>query len=99
MLGSLLLILENRPRVPGKPGEEQQQIVLELEETVHLHLQWAGSHTAVLIEREARDAAIGGRVLILFADGLAKAIDLDVAGELGQLVRMEQPAAVGVQRL
>ena len=51
------------------------------------------------MEREAGDAAVGGDVLILLADRLAEPVDLDLAGQLGQLAGMQQPPAVRVERL
>ena len=45
------------------------------------------------IEREAGDAAVGGDVLVLLADRLAETVDLDVAGLLGQLARVDQALA------
>ena len=50
------------------------------------------------MEREAGDAAVRGDVLILLADRLAEPIDLDLAGELGELVRVQQPPPVRVER-
>ena len=48
---------------------------------------------------ETGQPAIRGDVLVLLSDRLAEAVDLDLAGLLGQLARMHEVPAIGVQRL
>ena len=60
-------------------------------------LQRLGLDAAVGIEREASDAAVRRDVLVLLADRLAEAVDLDVARQLGQLVR-DAAGAAGARR-
>ena len=59
----------------------------------------SGSAVTVIIpvEREAGHAAEGGDVLVLLADRLAQTVDLDVAGQFGQLPGM-QVAGAGAHR-
>ena len=80
-------------------GEEQQQVVLEVEQRVHRQLQRLGVDAVVRVEREAGHAAVRGDVLVLLADRLAQPFDLDLARQLRQLVRMQQPPPVRVERL
>ena len=62
-------------------------------------LQRLGLDAAVRVEREAGEAAVRGDVLVLLADRLAEPVDLDLARQLGELARMQQPAPVRVERL
>src|SRR5262249_38667908 len=48
---------------------------------------------------EARQAAIGGDVLILLPDRLAEPVDLQMTGKLGQLPGMDQLVAESMQPL
>src|SRR5207302_278625 len=61
--------------------------------------QRPGLDLAVGQELEAGQPAVGGDVLVLLADRLAEAVDLDVAGLLRQVARVDQVLLVGVQRL
>src|SRR5262245_16288334 len=51
------------------------------------------------MEREAREAAEGRDVLVLLADRLAEAVDLDVACLLGEILREHRATLVGVKGL
>jgi hypothetical protein len=94
-----LLVGEDAARAAREAGEEQQQVVLQVEQRVHRHLERLGVHGAVGMEREAGHATVGGDVLVLLAHRFAQAVDLDVAGQLGQLARVQQAFPVRVQRL
>ena len=87
------------PARAREAGEEEQQVVFEVEQRVDRDLQRLGLDRAVRVEREAGQAAVRGDVLVLLADRLAQPIDLDLAGLLGELARMQQPAPVRVERL
>jgi hypothetical protein len=51
------------------------------------------------MECEASQPSVGRDVLVLLADWLAEALDLDVAGELCKLARVQQSSPVGIERL
>ena len=84
---------------PGIPGEEQEQVVLEVVERLGGDLQRPGFHLFVRKKTEAGDAAEGGDILVLLADRLLEDLDLDAAGLLGQLLRMDQILLQRVERL
>ena len=86
------------PGAPREAGEEQQQVVLEIEQRVHRHAERLGLHAAVAVESKAGHAAERRDVLILLPNRLGEAVDLDVARQLGELVGMEQTAPVRVER-
>src|SRR5262249_24548290 len=85
LLGPPLLVVEKRTGVPRKAGEEQEQIVLEIEQGVHADAEGAGFNGIVGVKTKAGDAAVRRRVLILLADRLAKRVDLDVTREAREL--------------
>ena len=60
-------------------------------------LQLFGHHLIAGPEADVPDAAVGGDVLILLADGLPAAVDLDRAGTIGQFFRRHLPPAVREQ--
>ena len=79
-------------------GEEHQQALLQV---VQGALETASGETRDAVvggELEAREAAVGGDVLVLLADGLAEHVDLDVAGLLGQRAGGDVLALEGVDR-
>src|SRR5206468_893501 len=98
-LAPRVLLAEDVRGGPGIPGEEQEQVVLEVVERLGGDLQRPDFHLLVGKKTEAGDAAEGGDVLILLADWLLEDIDLDVAGLLGQLLRMNQTLPERVERL
>ena len=61
--------------------------------------QLLGRHLVAGPEADVPDSAERRNVLILLADGLSAAFDLDHAGPLGQLLRRYLPALVGEQRV
>ena len=54
-------------------------------------LQLLGDHLFAGSEADVTDAAERGDVLVLLADGLPAALDLDRAGALGELFRRHLP--------
>src|SRR5208282_3737961 len=94
-----VLILEDRSGAARIAGEEEQQIVLEIETRLVGDLERLGIDPAGRIDAEAGDAAIGGDVLVLLADRLAQQVDLDMAGLLRELLRRHEALPVGMQRL
>ena len=93
-----ILVLQDARGRAREAGEEEEQAVLEREAGLLIDRERRGIDRAVFPEREAGQATEGGDVLVLLADGLAQQVDLDVAGLLGQLARVNQRAAVGVER-
>lgn len=65
-------------------GEEEQQVVLQVEERFLGYPARAVFHAAVAVEGEDGDTADGGDILVLLADGFAEPVNLKVAGLLGQ---------------
>ena len=96
---SHLLFLQYAARAARKPGEEQQQVVLEREERLHAELQGFGVDRIIGVEGETGDAAVRRDVLVLLSNGLLQPVDLDFARQFSQIARMQQPPAVRVQRL
>jgi len=97
--GALILILQDVARAAREPGEEQQQVILELVERGLVDRERLGADLAGAIELEARDPAVGGDVLVLLADRPAEPVDLDLAGEPREIARQQQAALEAVQRL
>jgi hypothetical protein len=85
LLRAVVLVLEDRGGAPGVAGEEEEEVVLQVEERLLADLAGPVLDAPVLVEGEGRDAADGRDVLVLLADRLAELVDLDVAGLLGQL--------------
>ena len=98
-LAALLLVGQDAAGASREAGEEQQQVVLEIEQRVHRHAKRLGLDAAVAVEREAGHAAKRRDVLVLLPDRLGEAVDLDVARQFGEFVRMEETAPVRVERL
>ena len=98
LLRLVVLILEDRRGGARVAGEEEQQVVLEVEEGFLGDLARAEFHAAVLVEREGCDAADRGDILVLFADGLAELVDLDVAGLLGEVGGRDMRCLLAVWR-
>lgn len=83
-LGLLVLVLENRRGTARVAGEEEEEIVFEIEERLFRNAGRAVFDAAVFVKREGRDATDGGDILVLLADGLAEFVELDIAGLLGE---------------
>src|SRR5216684_3157937 len=98
-LGFGVLILQDRPGTARKAGKEQQQIVFEIKLGIHRYLQRLYIDAVVRMEGEAGQSAARGDILILLADRLAEAIDLDFASELRQLLRLDLAHPVYIERL
>ena len=96
-LGFVVLVLEDRRRTAAVAGEKQEEIIFEIKE------RFLGRHTGaifdatVLVKRERGDATDGGDVLVLFADGLAEFVELDIAGLFGEFGRGNQGALRSVE--
>ena len=52
--GALLLVGQYVPGAPRKPGEEQQQVVLQIEQRIHRQPKWLGQHPVVAVERASK---------------------------------------------
>ncbi len=63
------------------------------------HAQRLHADPMILVKREAGDSAKRRDVLVLLADGLAQAIDFDVAGKFRQFLGVGDLALLRVQRL
>src|SRR5437588_24969 len=94
-----VLLLEDARGRSAVSGEEEQQVVLQVVKRVGVDLERRGFDFVIREELKTGHAAIGRDVLILFADRLAEAVDLDVTRLFGQLVRVYDVLPVGVQRL
>ncbi len=84
-LGLLVLIFEDRGGAARVAGEKQQEVVLEVEERLFGNTRGAVFDAAVFVKREGGDTSDGGDVLVLFTDGFAEFVELDVAGLFGEL--------------
>ena len=73
------------PALREKPVKNSSRLSSRLNSVSIADLSGRASTLSSRLEREAGDAAEGGDVLVLLADRLAEAVDLDVAGLLGQL--------------
>src|SRR6516162_3280227 len=94
-----VLIFEDRTGLALKSGEEQQKIVFKVEQRIHSDFQRLCLDTAVFFKGKACQPAVGGDVLILLADRLRQPIDLDVASEFRELMRVHQTLAMSVESL
>src|SRR5437868_4021321 len=88
IFGTLLLIAQQRSSRARKAGEKEKEVVLEIEERVHADRQRARLDAAVGMKIEAGDAAVRRDVLVLFADRLAQALDLDLASHTRHFARV-----------
>src|SRR5205085_8543261 len=86
------------PRRAREAGEEEEEVVLEVEERVHADRQRPRLDRAVGMKVEAGDAAVRRDVLVLLPDRLAQPIDLDLASEPRHFARMKQPLPPVVER-
>src|SRR5687768_2921284 len=86
-----LLVPKDGAGVSGKAGEKQEQVVLQVEHGIHAQLERLRGDLVVFVELKAGDAAERGDVLVLLANGFLQQVDLDVARELGQLMRQDEP--------
>ena len=95
----VVLVFENLGGAPGVAGEEQQEVVLEVEQRLLADLAGAVFDPAVGVEGEGRNAADRGDVLVLLADRLAELGELDFTGLGGEFGRGDDVLFVGVEAL
>ena len=86
-------------RAARDAGEEQQELVLDLPAHLGRERELVDDHAIAGAEADVADPAEGGRVLVLLADRLPAAVDLDRARPVGQLLGRHLPALVGEQRV
>ena len=100
LLRFLVLLREDAGGLPRISGEEEGQIFLQLVEG-RLRQPERDDLDAIGARRdgEAIDAAEGGDVLVLLADGPLQLIDLEAACLLGQLAIGHVAPGVAVQSL
>ena len=96
-LGFVVLVFEDRRRTAAVAGEKQEEIIFEIKERFLGRDAGTIFDAAVLVKREGGDAADGGDVLVLFADGLAEFVELDIAGLFGELGGRNERALRGVE--
>jgi hypothetical protein len=94
-----VLVRQDESGAAREPGEEEQEVVFEVEQRLHRQRQRPRLDGVVGREREAGHAAVGRDVLILLADRLLQPVDLDLAGEVREIRRVEQAPPVRVQGL
>src|ERR1700722_16176529 len=94
-----ILIIEDRAGAAGDSGEEEEQVILKVEHCVYPNRKRRRAHGVVLVEGQACPPADGGDELVLLTDRLAEAVDLNVAGKLGELHLIEVTAAMSIERL
>ena len=61
--------------------------------------QLLGHYLIARTEADVTNSAVGGNVLILLANGLSAAVDLDRASAIGQFLRRYLPSAVREKRV
>ena len=93
-----VLVLQDAAGAPRNSREEEQEVVFQVEEGLAVQLQRDRLDAVVRVESEAGDAAVGGDVLVLLADGLLEAVDLDLAGQSGQMAGQHGLHPVCAQR-
>src|SRR5581483_2552828 len=96
--GPGVLVFQDRRGRAREAGEEEEKVVLEREAGLLVDGEAPGIDGSVLAEGEAGQPAESRDVLVLLADRLAEEVDLDVAGLLGKLARMNDRVAVRVKR-
>ena len=94
-----VLLGQDRVRAPGDAGVEEHDLMLEGPALGRGRAQLFGHHLIAGPEADVADPAERGNVLILLADGLSAALDLDRACPLGKLFRRHLPSLVGEQRV
>ncbi len=85
LLRFVVLILEDGGGTAGVAGEEEEQVVFEVEEGLFGDFHRAIFDPAIFVKREGGDAADGCDVLILFTDGFTEFVELDIAGLLREV--------------
>src|SRR5258708_39013435 len=98
-LRAVLLVFENGARGPVETREKQQQVVFQIEHRAAGDSQRLNVHPLVTVEGKTSDSAECGNELILLANGLAQALDLDVTSLLSQLLGVNGLVAVSMQSL
>ena len=81
--GFVILILQNTGGASGITGEEKQEIIFEIKEGLFRNFSRSVINPAIFMESESGDATHGGNILVLFPDGLAQPVDLNVARLFG----------------
>src|ERR1035437_437660 len=74
------LLLKDAVRRPGDPGEEQHRAGSQFVRGRDGDLQWAHVDATAGLDVEAGDPTEGGEVVIMFAHGVAREIQFNVAG-------------------
>src|SRR5215469_2445798 len=82
-----VLLGQDRIRAPGDAGVEEHDLLLESPPVSRGEPHLAGYHLIAGPEADVADPAECGNVLILLADGLSAAFDLDRASSLGKFFR------------
>src|SRR5688572_7558800 len=93
-----LLILQESACASRKAGKEQQKVIFQIEHGVHVQLERFRGDAIVFMECKACDAAISCNILVLFSDRFTEPLNLDVTGELCQLLGMYELPAMRVKR-
>lgn len=98
-LHRLYLRRQHRARIALTSGEKQENVALELSHLFGAEDDRLYVDAAVGIELDEVQAAMRGRVLILFADRLFQDIDFKLAGLFRQLILGGKARSVGVERV
>src|SRR4051794_7452092 len=93
------LLAEDRVRAPRDAGEEEHQLLLHPAADLRGQGELVDDHAVARPEPDVADPAVRGGVLVLLADRLAAAVDLDGAGAVGKLLGGELSPLVGEQCL
>ena len=89
--------LEHRGRRALDARVVDDEVRLEVVDDLVAHGQPLDVDRAVGVERHRADAAVGGDVLVLLADGLLQDVDLELARLAGELLGGHELALEGVQ--
>ena len=92
-----VLLGQDRVRAPGDARIEEHDLLLESPAVSGGQTDFLGDHLIAGPEADVPDPAERGNVLILLADGLPAALDLDRAGPLGKFLGRDLPSLVGEQ--
>jgi hypothetical protein len=77
---------------PSIASEEKTESVLQIVEHFVANGRGSDRNAVILVEFKARNAAVCGDELVLLADWVAKQVDLDVGGLLGERMRADDIA-------
>ena len=92
----VVLVFQDGRGRPGIAGEEKTETVLQIVEHFVANGRGSDRNAVILVELETRNAAVCGDELVLLADWLAKQVDLDVAGLLGERMGADDIALASV---